>query len=666
MATVDHLNAPYARTPPKTDTSLVHSRNLSNVTLFSTTTHSHPSEPLLHATTPQTVNYDDQPDHSPTDRDEPIGRLPCEAPLVIHDNPMNEAEKQGYWARNRRTLKLWKWLKLGLQAVLCEFSPNLANIRRCRFLSIVVAFLLLCEYGLSRSSLIDFIATWAIYNTVRYFIAFSDFGDPTNQALCLALGTSTGVSFLLIFSSFLLAIRKRLIRGVTPSYLSYVRSTMEYLSSFCLIGPAVVNFALIFIWKGSEDPHWNVVNRCHFDVDVVWSVSNTLCSNKSPYWSIWLTVSALRLALTLIISVGPIAFIKSTIVVNTSPTKIGYHIVSSLNYGSRRQRAVRGFRARISDDLSALERAPSSFNPNRDLVLLQSDSTLCGTSRSEPSPQNQIRLARSHSSGLSQDISLTEPLALDRPFISESENELLPNENMDRFQPMASHIARETDQALDLAHSPSPETMNGIPTRDLPPSYKEDWDDFNDARVGLAHNNIFNLPPIFPALGYNEFGLPYPPDQNVRVLNGYIRRMPTIESMGSGEVGSSIGASSNRATESILNSSRPPTRSTLLSMHSTDHDLPNSEPPSRTNSLSARAELIVGLSSVHNNVSEHGELLGRTSPVARRLSTPISYVDHTLSDYTTSTATSGTSSYQTATSEPSPPGLTRPVLGQPP
>ena len=448
---------------------------------------------------------------------------------------------------------------------------------------------------------------------------------------------------------------------------------MDYLSSFCLIGPAVVNFALIFIWKDSDDPYWNVVNRCHFDVDVIWSVSNKLCNNKSPYWAVWLTVSALRLALTLIICVGPISFIKSTVVANTSPTKIGYHIVSFLNYGSR-QRAIRGFRARISRDFSTLEHGPSNFIlPHRELVMLQSDSTLCGTFRSEPSSQNRIRLARSHSSSPSLDISLTEPLALGRSLISE--NDLLPNEVMDRFQPMASQISQETDQALDLTHSkhsPSPETRNGIPSRDLPPSYKDDWDEFDDARVGLAHNNgnnIFNLPPVFPTLGYNEFGLPYPPDQNVRVLNGYIRRMPTIESMGSGEVGSSMGASSNRAVESIINSSRPPTRNTLLSMHSTDHDSPNSEPPSRPNSFSARAELFVGLPSVsNNNASEHGELLGRTSPAARRLSTPISYVDHTISDYTTSTVTSGTSSYQTATSETFPPGLTpdtRPVLGQP-
>ena len=141
MATVDHpheVNAPYPRTPPKTETSLLHSRNLSNVTLFTTTTAHSPTEPLLHATTPQSVNFDDQPDHIPSD--DPTGHLPCEAPLVIHDNPMNKTERRGYWARNcRRTLIRRKWLKLGLRAVLCEFSPNLADTRPCRSLSIVLA-----------------------------------------------------------------------------------------------------------------------------------------------------------------------------------------------------------------------------------------------------------------------------------------------------------------------------------------------------------------------------------------------------------------------------------------------------------------------------------------------------------------------------------------------
>ena len=189
---------------------------------------------------------------------------------------------------------------------------SVSKISRHSALSILVdrpSFFCFIFPGLSQSSLIEFIATWAIYNTVRYFIAFSNFGNSTYQVICLALGISAGLSFLLIFSSFLLAIRNGLIHGFTPTYLTYVRTTMDYLSSFCLIGPAVVNFALLFIWKDSEDPYLNVANRCHFDIDVVWTVSKTLCTNKSPHWAVWLTVSALRLALTLIFIVGPISFI---------------------------------------------------------------------------------------------------------------------------------------------------------------------------------------------------------------------------------------------------------------------------------------------------------------------------------------------------------------------
>ena len=515
-------------------------------------------------------------------------------------------------------------------------------------------------------------------------MAFADYGGPRGQTFCLALGTSTGISSLLACISFL-AIRDRnpLVNGVTPSYLSYVGLTLDYFSSFLLLGPAVVNFALLFIWKNSINPHFNLNYRCHLDIDVLWSVSNTLCSGKSPRWAIWLTLSSLRLALTLIIIVRSIFSIKFTVVANTALTKTGYHITSSLYHGPRQRRAIRGFRTRTSEPSTPEGPVPLSPNlpPHRDLSMVHqlSDSTLCGTARGEPSPQNQIRLAHSHSSNLSRHTSTTEPITLGRSTIPESGNEHDLNGFVDHFQLVVSQITQETDEALDLVHSehpPSPENISVIPIRDLPPSYdEEDLDDFDDTHVGHSHtngNNMFNLPPVPPTLGYNEFGLPYPPDQNVRVLNGYIRRMPTIESMGSGEVASSICTSSNHAGESILTYSRPPTRNTRLSWNSTDHDAQSSESPSRANSLSARAELLVGLSTIASTTSEHGELLGRTSPLARRLSTPLSYVDHALSEsYSSATNGSRGTSYHTALSESFlPPGLTpdtqshSPVAGQ--
>jgi len=120
-------NALYARTPQEAEISLIHSRNLStfsNATCFtSTTIHSQPTEPLLPTTARQTANYEDQLDHIPRNRDETTGCGAYEDPLMIDENPVNEAGKMGYWARNRqRPSKRRKWFKLGLQASLGEFS----------------------------------------------------------------------------------------------------------------------------------------------------------------------------------------------------------------------------------------------------------------------------------------------------------------------------------------------------------------------------------------------------------------------------------------------------------------------------------------------------------------------------------------------------------------
>ncbi|TEB33904.1 hypothetical protein FA13DRAFT_118995 [Coprinellus micaceus] len=78
----------------------------------------------------------------------------------------------------------------------------------------------------------------------------------------------------------------------------------------------------------------------------------------------------------------------------------------------------------------------------------------------------------------------------------------------------------------------------------------EDEDDFYRGRRG---SDPLSVP--LSSLGYNEFGQPYPPDLDIPMMNGYIRRMPTIESMGSRELGSSVAGSSY--------GSRPGTRSAM-------------------------------------------------------------------------------------------------------
>jgi hypothetical protein len=165
---------------------------------------------------------------------------------------------------------------------------------------------------------------------------------------------------------------------------------------------------------------------------------------------------------------------------------------------------------------------------------------------------------------------------------------------------------------------------------------------------------MFNLPPVPMALGYNEFGVPYPPDENIRVLGGFIRRMPTIESMGSDEM-TNRSSVSHRQDPGNRGSSR---RTTVLTITTTGHDIAGhgGDPPSRANSLSNRAERLLGMSpnSTTTTTSEHGELLARTSE--RRLSTPSSgdYTFRSLSSGTTEDTMSSERTYHTAVMDDTP------------
>ncbi|KAG5637702.1 hypothetical protein H0H81_003557 [Sphagnurus paluster] len=174
----------------------------------------------------------------------------------------------------------------------------------------------------------------------------------------------------------------------------------------------------------------------------------------------------------------------------------------------------------------------------------------------------------------------------------------------ERFQALVSQINRETEEGLELirAHAATP-----------PP-------------IGDANNisDEFSLPPIPPAVGYDEFGRPYRPEERIGMLNGYIRRMPTIESMGSRELGSMSAASSLytdrdhgtlSSTMASLRStpvSRPPTRAnTLPSEHSF-----GSRASSRTNSIAVGAEMLLAAGAT-GRTTEVGELVDRALAESR-------------------------------------------------
>ena len=148
---------------------------------------------------------------------------------------------------------------------------------------------------------------WSLYNTIRYFYAFTIYESPAGQSYSLALGTSTGLSFACLACAVILALAEPALslHGIAFQRLLSARQWLHYISSLLLIAPAIVNFAAVFSWRNATDPQLMTAHRCHVDIDIIWSTSYTLCDLKSPSWGVWLTLSVLRLLVTLVFLVRP-------------------------------------------------------------------------------------------------------------------------------------------------------------------------------------------------------------------------------------------------------------------------------------------------------------------------------------------------------------------------
>lgn len=160
------------------------------------------------------------------------------------------------------------------------------------------------------------LAAWSIYNTIRYFIAFTIYDrtdTPRGQSLSFALGTCAGIALgLILCSKALFLVKHRLLHCAQSfRYLTRTCCILRYLSSLFILTPAIVNFVFLFVWRNSSNSHYNIHDRCHsVDIDIVWSASRGTCSGKSLPWGVWLTLSCIRLVLTLAV---PVSFKAATL-----------------------------------------------------------------------------------------------------------------------------------------------------------------------------------------------------------------------------------------------------------------------------------------------------------------------------------------------------------------
>ena len=246
------------------------------------------------------------------------------------------------------------------------------------------------------------------------------------------------------------------------------------------------------------------------------------------------------------------------------------------------------------------------------------------------STSSRNRVARSSSSASSDD----DPIVRHPPGLAAPTDENADNWSdplSEQFRTVGSQINQEMDDGIKTPRSlrSLDEDLNSIPSPHEESPYG------------------FNLPYLPPTVGYNEFGQPYPPEEPLPILNGYIRRMPTIESMGSREMGSLASTMSmNReprttgSARSTLTFDRPPTRPLSFS------EVTSSGASSRPNSFGMRAELLASL----GGVTELGELFGNKGQREEE-DKPSFAGDQNYLDISNNPSTSrSTSTYYTATS----------------
>lgn len=146
-----------------------------------------------------------------------------------------------------------------------------------------------------------------MYNTVRYFVAFTVYTTRDRQIALLVLGTAAALSFASLMLSILLSLFVPHLGWKHRSRSSYTRiqALLTYTASLLILGPAIVNVIFVAVWRHSSDPGLSVQGRCHWDIDVLWTGTGFECDvNHAVSWGAWLAGSVVRLIFTAVVLVS--------------------------------------------------------------------------------------------------------------------------------------------------------------------------------------------------------------------------------------------------------------------------------------------------------------------------------------------------------------------------
>ncbi|OJT11186.1 hypothetical protein TRAPUB_12293 [Trametes pubescens] len=585
-----------------------HDRTLSSVSTVTLTTstseHSHPTEPLIHPGGSASSVYLDLLAQQPTHPDSAPG--PRAQGLTLHGDAVTPRERRSLWERSvRKRLQRLRWAGRVLLGIICEW--------------LVVPCVL--EWATHLSSLASE-GSWAVYNTVRYYVGAMLHLYRDRQIINLVLGSCAAMSLACLLVSIIIA-------ASAPHFGWYYRprSThvllqdfLNYSSSLCLFAPAVVNFVLVFLWRDASDTVNSLRGRCHWDIDVVWSGIGGQC-DSSPAWGYWFAGALIRLLVTAVILIAYHA-VSYKYIVTRQPsrrrhTSIFRYSAASFPPPSTRTGTTASSRsfhpvntATTASSTPAPVSAEGSQSPpamrDRAVSLTNSEPRALRSARSRimsqdvsPAGSKVIRRAVSATalkpSGRQEPMREVSPTSSDEEDLSEFGVEDRFGRPLHRFPgssyssvPMASPSRGEGSSTGADAWDPVPDAeLNtfAVQFRALVEQVTRETDE----AVQYAQHDRYTPSGYYSGADREDAA---------RVVVGRtIHRMPTIESLGSHEV---VSLASTRGV------SRPSTRSNTL----TGLDVPPSRSNSRSNSLDAAVSLSLSLdvNGGDRGVAEMGEL----------------------------------------------------------
>ncbi|KAI0000796.1 hypothetical protein BJV74DRAFT_820739 [Russula compacta] len=420
--------------------------------------------------------------------------------------------------------------------------------------------------------------SWATYTTVRYFVAYAAYPDSARRSAALSLGICSLLSLVFVAALALSFVLPYHITQSRPHLRSLSQSphhALQVFASFFLFAPTVVNLVLVLVWRHAGSS-LGLRGRCHWNLDVVWVGVGGQCVHHPPAFGVWLTAASVRLALTAIVLVA-------------------YHFASRSYHASRWPPSYRPEDIRGMDSVEISQLAHGDA-PSRPLPALHPGLVHKGggfpsipqrslsSSRMAVIPefndgQNRQRYEQEHDSAESSTLSeedlnarstesgTTLPKSLRR---SKSSRDLQPGEGLSRHAALPSNAGEGDTQAFANQFRALVDRVS----RELEESRS------------VESNAELPAPPVHHV----------PSEEPIAVLGGVIRRMPTIESVGSRELASlrsttlvsgAGGIGSPSAVPSSSASSRPPTRATMASLNdAASASLASaSQPSSRSNSL---------------------------------------------------------------------------------